>query len=86
MSANNQLLVKEHKGKFYIFDVMAESWDDTNILDIKEARGVFPTREEAHRFAHSTESSETLPSEYGVVDEILCKDGTEVIIKEGNHE
>lgn len=31
MSANNQILVKEHKGKWYVFDnVNAESWDGKN--------------------------------------------------------
>ena len=59
MSANNQTLVKEYKGKFYIFsNIMAESWVHTNDDDIiDETRinelplssnaGVFDNRDEA---------------------------------------
>lgn len=94
MSRNDQLLVKEHNSKFYVFDVMAESWgefDDErqrpignkNHLSTQEAKGVFNTREEAHRFAHKLDEEDDWGgSEYGVVDEVLCKDGAEVIIVE----
>lgn len=94
MSRNDQLLVKEHNGKFYVFDVMAESWGewddigkvpvgDANKLSILEAKGVFDTREEAHKFAHKLDAEdEWFGSEYGVVDEVLYKDGADVIIED----
>ena len=92
MSRNDQLLVKEYKGKFYVFDVMAESWgewdiknckpiSDKNKLPISEAKGVFNTRKEAHKFAHKLDAEdEWFGSEYGVVDEVLYKDGASVEI------
>lgn len=93
MSRNDQLLVKEHKGKFYVFDVMAESWgefDDekgltsnTNHLSLNEAKGEFDTREAAHEFAHKLDAADDWGgSEYGVIDEVLCKDGAPVEITE----
>ena len=86
MSRNDQLLVKEYKGKFYVFDVMAESWDDptgSNRLSLTEAKKSFNTREDAHTFAHSLDDEDDFGgSEYGVVDEVLYKDGAEVIIVE----
>lgn len=90
MSANNQILVKEHKGKFYVFDVMAESWGGyedmpLNTLSIKAAQGSFDSREEAHEFAHKLDNEDIYPSEYGVVDEVLWKDGADVFIKESDH-
>lgn len=92
MSRNDQLLVKEYKDKFYVFDVMAESWcdydEDDNILEtshnylrLSEAKGSFYTREEAHEFARKyDQEDEYLGSEYGVVDEVLRKDGASVTI------
>lgn len=87
MSRNDQLLVKEHRGKFYVFDVMAETWCDdmecksVNHLPIKEASGPFNTREEAHKFAHKLDAEDAWGgSEYGVVDEVLYKDGAKVTI------
>jgi hypothetical protein len=85
MSRNDQILVKKHGGKFYVFDVMAESWvdQDQNIngLNLKEAKGSFDTREEAHKFAHKLETEDDFyGSEYGVVDEVLYKDGAPVAI------
>lgn len=81
MSRNDQLLVKEHGGKFYIFSVMAESWDSSNKLSLDEALGVFDAREEAHQFAHKHDAEdEMFGSEYGVVDEVLAKDGQDVKI------
>ena len=83
MSRNDQLLVKEYKGKFYVFDVMAESWrewddktntliSDKNHLSLSEAKGGFDTREAAHKFAHKIdEEDEMFGSEYGGVDEVL---------------
>lgn len=91
MSRNDQLLVKEHQGKFYVFSVMAESWGETddnfklisddNKLPLSKALGGFNTREEAHSFAHKVDQKDEWGgSEYGVVDEVLYKDGAEVVI------
>lgn len=93
MSKNNQVLIKEHKGKFYVFDIMAESWgnfdeegkliSDTNMLHVDEALNYFPTREKAYKFAKKYEAADDFGgSEYGIVNEILCKDGASVEIIE----
>lgn len=94
MSANNQILVKEYNGKFYVFDVMAESWGEwdmvsgkftieKNKLYIGEAKGKFSTRQKAHDFANSIEDNSPWgSSEYGVIDEVLYKDGAEVTLCE----
>lgn len=96
MSRNDQLLVKEHEGRFHVFDVMAESWgetryddtmksyvvvSDTNYLHLSDSKGSFASRDEAHKFAHHLDSlDEWGGSEYGVVDERLFKDDAEVVI------
>ena len=99
MSRNDQLLVKEYKGKFYVFDVMAESWGKRdektgeevtksdgsiiNELHVNEAKGVFNSREEAHKFAYKYDADDDMfGSEYGVVDDVLFKDGEAVEIKD----
>lgn len=87
MSRNDQLLVKEHKGKFYVFEVMAESWNSElfgdNNLKLTEARGEFETRDAAHKFAHNLDTNDEWGgSEYGVVDEVLYKDDASVVIRE----
>jgi len=79
MSANNQTLIKEHKGRWYVFtDIMAESWGKKNILDIKGARAVCDSRDEAYQIAIELEEG----TEYGVQFNRLCKDDAEVIIKD----
>lgn len=81
MSANNQILVKEHKGRWYVFDnVNAESWDENekNELSLKEAEASFGTRAEALEFAHDLEMIGD-GTEYGV-GEFLAKDGADVKI------
>jgi hypothetical protein len=51
---------------------------------INRAEGVFDTREEAHKFAHKLDAEDAFyGSEYGVVDEVLYKDGASVEIIEG---
>jgi len=78
MSANNQVLVKEYGGKYFVFDnVMAESWGDGNELYIEYADGPFDTKDDAILHGHKIDETE-----YGVIEEILCKDGAEVTIKE----
>jgi len=92
MSANNQILVKEHKGRFYVFDVMAETWGEwkndkpvskKNYLSLERALKSFDTYEEAHEYAHYYDDTDDIyPAEYGVVDEVLYKDNAPVIIVE----
>ena len=85
MSANNQTLVKEHNGKWYVFaDVDAESWGKKNNLSIKNADGVFNSRDEAFEFALEIDKKQGQwgeGTEYGVQFNRLCKDDAEVIIK-----
>ena len=81
MSRNDQILVKKYKGKYYVFSVMAESWSKTNTLNIKEAIGVFDTREKAIISAHNADNKDEYGgSEYGVREERLYKDDAEVKI------
>ena len=84
MSANNQTLIKEHKGKWYVFtDVMAESWDEVNKLKIKQASGVYDSRDTAYQMAlFLDEDQEIGHSEYGVQFNRLCKDDAEVVLIE----
>jgi len=88
MSANNQILVKEHKGKWYVFNnVTAESWCDENgghenEISKKDATKIFETEQEALNFAFLLDNSfdEWGPnSEYGVHYK-LAKDGADVKI------
>lgn len=81
MSRNDQILIKKHKGKYYVFDVMAESWGETNTLYTKDAIGVFKTREEALVFAQDhNNKDEWGGTEYGVWENYLAKDGAKVKI------
>lgn len=86
MSANNQTLVKKHGDKWYVFpNTNAESWvgsldEDapTNEIDIRRGKP-FDSREAALVAAHDMENGDWT-SEYGVVEEILAKDGAKVKI------
>lgn len=79
MSANNQTLIKSHKGKYLVFsNVNAESWNDVNILDERDALE-YRTFEGAYEMAEQFESQE--PTEYGIQKDRLFKDSGEVIIK-----
>ena len=83
MSANNQTLVKEYKGKWYVFsNVMAESWGDEehmNELELSTADRVCDTRDEAFSEAWRIEhESEEYSTEYGVQFNRLCKDDGKV--------
>lgn len=82
MSANNQTLVKEHKGKWLVFyNVMAESWCDwenwkeLNTLKASEADAVCDSRDEAMKIAEKIDAG----TEYGVANHLI-KDGAEVTI------
>lgn len=84
MSANNQTLIKENEGKWYVFwNVQAESWCDEemkhfNELTLDEARGSYDTRDKALSAALELEEGDA--TEYGVQFDVLCKDGHSVNI------
>ena len=86
MSANNQTLIKEYKGKWYVFtNVNAESWKKKNTLSIKEASGVYNSRDEAYNDALSLDlecGQFEEGTEYGVQFNRLCKDDAEVFLIE----
>ncbi len=71
------MLIKKHNDKYLIFEVMAESWDDLNKVNIKQSEGCFDTLEEAIHFAREIDETE-----YGVLIDILAKDGAGVVIVE----
>lgn len=80
MSVNNQMLVKEFEGKWYVFDVMAESWIDAgsknetiNYLSIKQALSSHDSMDEAYTVAHES------ITEYGISDHLI-KDGADVTL------
>jgi hypothetical protein len=79
MSSNNQTLIKKHKDKYYVFEnVMAESWEETNELDINEHKFASESFSDAIKFAHDLDKEEH--TEYGVVIDVLAKDRAEVKI------
>jgi len=91
MSANNQTLIKEYKGKWYVFpNLMAESWDyfdnsGVNALPLKNAAGVYNSRDEAYQSALELDAKcgeFGEGTEYGVQFNRLCKDNAEVKIIE----
>ena len=98
MSANNQTLIKEHKGKWYVFvNVMAESWcnpdgSHENELRLSSADAVCDSRDEAYAKAleldakDENEWGEEEGTEYGVQFNRLCKDDAEVKIVESKSE
>ena len=77
-------LVKEHKGKWYVFvNINAEAWDEKgkNILSISHANGIYNSRDEAYQAAKKLDEKEGEwggGTEYGVQFERLCKDGTTI--------
>jgi hypothetical protein len=79
MSANNQTLIKKHKGKYLVFsNVNAESWDEVNILP--KAQGLeCDTFEDAYEQAEAIEQDDY--TEYGIHRDRLFKDGAEVVIE-----
>lgn len=93
MSANNQTLIKEYKGKWYVFtNIQAESWcevDDNdkiiegrnNELLLNSAEAVCNSRDEAYQVALELDSKQGQfdeGTEYGVQFNRLCKDDAEV--------
>jgi hypothetical protein len=76
MSANNQILISQHKDRWYVFDnIQAESWDDINKIDVNEAVAGFDSKEDAIHLAHELEDE----TEYGI-GFWLIKDGAKVKI------
>ncbi len=85
MSANNQLLIKKYKGKWYLFNCMAESWSykgKDNVLFTNEAIGVYKTKSKALNKAVKILKSGIPIIEYGVWEDVLAKDGAGVKIME----
>lgn len=83
ISANNQILVKKHKGEWLVFDdIMAESWSEDNELYEKDAYsfksfgGAYSKAEELEKEAWE----EGYPVEYGIKIDLLAKDLSEVKI------
>ena len=77
MSANNQTLVKEHNGSWYVFkNIMAESWDKENVIYVRHAYSTHSTREEAFQAALRIDDEDH--TEYGVQIDVLHKDDAEV--------
>lgn len=77
MSANDQMLVKKYGRKWYVFNVMAESWSEINTLSVKKAIKSFKTKQEAFVFAVEYDQKQDYPSEYGMSTRLI-KDGAEV--------
>src|SRR5882672_9212671 len=90
MGANNQTLIKEFKGMWYIFtNIMAESWVDwdgemkedkmllANNLRLSEHVAKSPNRDSALVVAQELDNDD--PTEYGV-HERLFKDNSDVVI------
>lgn len=89
MSANNQTLVQEYEGKWYVFsNLQAESWvhydektntfDDSRIneLHLSEAAVVCDSLQEAYEKADEYDYDEDIGgTEYGIQVGHLCKDG-----------
>ena len=84
MSANNQTLIKEYNGKWYVFaDIMAESWSKKNELNLKSANAVFDSRDVAFTFALEIDKKQGQfgeGTEYGVQFNRFCKDDTNVLL------
>jgi len=85
MSANNQILIVEHRGRWYVWDnINAESWSDRNEISIKSSIYSSDIKAEAVNFAYCFLEDMEWPDEceYGVVIGKLAKDNAKVIIKE----
>lgn len=80
MSDNSQYLIKKYKGKYYVFNVMAESWGKINNVYLSEALGEFKRKKDAVYFAFKKDNSLDGSSEYGVMGEVLAKDGAKVFV------
>jgi hypothetical protein len=79
MSANDQILIKKYKDKYYTFSVMAESWSKTNGLKLSEHIKSFKTFEEAYDWATKYTYSDGYSPEYDPSIR-LAKDGANVKI------
>lgn len=97
MSANSQTLIKEYKGKYYVFsNIQAESWCEVdekgkivegrvNELRLMSADAVCDTRDEAIKIAGKLDEQESQfgeGSEYGICFDKLYKDDADVNIVE----
>ena len=87
MSANNQVLIKKYKSKWYVFNnIMAESWSKKNELNIKKADNVCDTKKEAFEVAECLERNPNeftnINTEYGIGTKLI-KDGADVELFNG---
>jgi len=88
MSSNDQTLICEENGQFYVFtNINAEKWgeEDCVTLSKKEAKGVFDNREDALIVAGKWDEEESQfgeGSEYGIIFNKLSKDNTSVKLEE----
>lgn len=79
MSANNQVVLKEHKGKWYVWDnIMAETWEEGTSVTLhtqgaEEFTNLVDASVRANELSYDTE--------YGVGDHLI-KDCTEIIVKD----
>ena len=77
MSANNQTLIREQNGKFYVFsNVNAEAWSKQPTLSKETAECICDSLEESVNIAVAIEESEK--TEYGIVLNRLKKDNSKV--------
>ena len=79
MSANDQILIKKYKGKYYVFNVMAESWSKTNPLKLSTAIRSFDTFENAYGWSINYRHEHGYAPEYDPSIR-LVKDGASVKI------
>jgi len=87
MSSNDQTLICEEGGQFFVFtSVNAEAWQEgEHTLSKKEAKGVFDNREDALIVAGKWDEEESQfgeGSEYGIIFDKLSKDNTSVRLVE----
>jgi len=89
MSANNQTLIQEYNGKWYVFaNLQAESWvhydektktfdeSRTNELHLGSAAAVCDSFQEAYDRAEKLDEDDYMGgTEYGIQVGHLCKDG-----------
>ena len=78
MSANNVYVIKEHKGKWYGWNEMAEASNldrPDRVLSFGSAPYVADTE---HDLKHQIEADDYMFAEYGYTTDYLPKDGTPV--------
>jgi hypothetical protein len=87
MSANNQTLIVRHKDKYLVYEnVNAESWgwnEETNLPaenELKESDATIKCDTLNDAIIGAKWLEHTDPTEYGIVKDVLYKDGAKVKI------